>query len=59
MMSYISHWLLLVSVILQISYLKRFCTRDIFFDTPCIGMTANVSDGQRYTYTAIKFPIHI
>ena len=59
MMSYISHWLLLVSVILQISYLEAILYSGHFFDTSCIGMTANVSDGQRYTYTAIKFPIHI
>ena len=41
LMSYISRWLLLVSVILQISNLKAISIRDIFFDTPCISKDFN------------------
>ena len=39
-MSYISRWVLLVSVILQISNLEAILYSGHFFDTPCICLLA-------------------
>ena len=48
-MSYISRWLLLVSVILQISNLEAILYSGHFFDTPCIEILSFIKEVNKVT----------